>query len=65
MKAAYLIRDTMKVIGAEGLPPAGFAIFYDDLRKPTCGGTGHTMQVCNQHKVPWIDQRTWMVWLSE
>jgi hypothetical protein len=65
MKAAYLIRDTMKVVGAEGLPPANFAIFYDDLSKPVSGGTGHTMQVCNQHKVPWIDQRIWMQWLSE
>ncbi|MCU0404824.1 MAG: hypothetical protein MUE99_09795 [Chitinophagaceae bacterium] len=65
MKAAYLIRDTMKVVGAEGLPPANFAIFYDSLTKPMCGGTGHTMQVCIQNRVPWIDQKTWMLWLNE
>jgi hypothetical protein len=65
MKAAYLIRDTMKVIGAEGLPPANFALFYDSLTKPMSGGTGHTMQVCIQNKVPWVDQRIWMQWLDK
>ena len=65
MKAAYLIRDTMKVVGAEGLPSANFAIFYDSLTKPMSGGTGHTMQVCIQKNVPWIDQGTWMKWLEE
>lgn len=63
IKAAYLIRDTMKVVGAEGLPAASFAIFYDDLTKPMSGGTGHTMQVCIASRVPWIDQRTWVNWL--
>jgi hypothetical protein len=63
MKAAYLIRDTMKVIGAEGLPPAHFAVFYDDLNNPCTGGTGHTMQVCRQNKVPFVDQRVWFGWL--
>jgi hypothetical protein len=63
IKAAYLIRDTMKVLGAEGLPPANFAIFYDDLANPMSGGTGHTMQVCNAACVPWIDQKVWMGWL--
>lgn len=63
MKAAYLIRDTMKVVGAEGLPAANFAIFYDSLTKPLSGGTGHTMHVCIQNNVPWIDQRIWMNWL--
>ena len=65
MKAAYLIRDTMKVVGAEGLPAANFAIFYDSLTKPMTGGTGHTMQVCIQNQVPWIDQQTWLAWLNE
>jgi hypothetical protein len=65
MKAAYLIRDTMKVMGAEKLPAANFAIFYDSLTKPMSGGTGHTMQVCIQNNVPLIDQHTWMHWLNE
>jgi len=64
MKAAYLIRDTLKVVGAEGLPAANFAIFYDSLNKPMSGGTGHTMQVCKQNQVPLIDQRIWMTWLA-
>jgi hypothetical protein len=63
MKAAYLIRDTMKVVGAEGLPAAAFAIFYDDLKNPATGGTGHTIQVCRQNNVPFIDQQTWFQWL--
>jgi hypothetical protein len=63
MKAAYLIRDTMKVIGAENLPPAHFAIFYDDLNKPETGGTGHTIQVCRQNEVPFVDQKVWFGWL--
>jgi hypothetical protein len=63
IKAAYLIRDTMKVVGADGLPAANFAIFYDDLANPMSGGTGHTMQVCNAARVPWIDQKIWMGWL--
>lgn len=65
IKAAYLIRDTMKVVGAEGLPAANFAIFYDSLHKPMSGGTGHTMQVCIANQVPYIDQKTWMKWLPE
>ena len=46
-----------------GILPANFAIFYDDLRKPEQGGTGHTMLMCKEKKVPYIDQRTWMKWL--
>lgn len=63
MKAAYIIRDTVKVIGAEGIPPASFGIFYDDLSKPGTGGTGHTMSVCREAGIPLIDQRVWMAWL--
>lgn len=64
IKAAYLIRDTVKVIGTREIPPATFGIFYDDLDKPEQGGTGHTMKVCRNNNVPLIDQRVWFHWLS-
>ena len=63
IKAAYIIRDTVKAIGAEGIKPATFGIFYDDLANPKEGGTGHTMNVCEQNHIPVIDQRTWENWL--
>jgi hypothetical protein len=63
IKAAYIIRDTVKVIGAENVRPATFGIFYDDLTDPLAGGTGHTMRVCMQNNIPLIDQKTWFSWL--
>jgi hypothetical protein len=63
IKAAYILRDTVKVLGAAGLPAAGFAIFYDDLSDPGQGGTGHTMQVCRRNNVPLIDQGVWFEWV--
>lgn len=65
IKAAYIIRDTIKVIGTEEIKSANFGIFYDDLDKPKEGGTGHTMKVCEQNNIPIIDQKTWFKWLSE
>lgn len=65
IKAAYIIRDTVKAIGATGIQPATFGIFYDDLKNPLSGGTGHTMNVCVQNNIPIIDQRTWFKWLEE
>ncbi|MCZ2102214.1 MAG: hypothetical protein LC107_11820 [Chitinophagales bacterium] len=62
MKAAYIIRDTVKVLGSQTLPKAALGIFYDDLEKPQQGGTGHTMQVCTDNHVPMVDQRVWMEW---
>jgi hypothetical protein len=64
IKAAYIIRDTIKVIGTENIKPASFGIFYDDLANPKSGGTGHTMKVCEQNGVPVIDQRVWFEWLK-
>ena len=64
IKAAYIIRDTVKAIGTETIPPATFGIFYDDLSNPMSGGTGHTMQICNQNGIPIIDQNIWMKWLE-
>lgn len=65
-KGAYLIRDTVKVIGSStGISRASAAIFYDDLLKPKQGGTGHTMEVCERNGVEVIDQRVWMAWLRK
>jgi len=65
IKAAYIIRDTIKVIGTKGIKPATFGIFYDDLDKPKQGGTGHTMKLCEQNNIPIIDQKIWFKWLTE
>jgi hypothetical protein len=64
IKAAYIIRDTIKAIGADDISPASFGIFYDDLTKPKEGGTGHTMNVCEQNNIPIINQIVWMRWLE-
>ena len=64
LKAAYIIRDTVKVLGASGISPASFGIFYDDLDDPMSGGTGHTMSVCKENNVPLIDQRVWFEWVG-
>jgi hypothetical protein len=63
--AAYIIRDTIKVIGAGDIKPATFGIFYDDLENPRTGGTGHTMNVCEHNDVPLVDQKTWFRWLEK
>ena len=64
IKAAYLLRDTVKVTGTNsGIPKATFAIFYDDLENPWQGGTGHTMMVCKNTGVPFINQTVWKSWV--
>jgi len=65
IKAAYIIRDTIKAIGTDEIKPATFGIFYDDLDNPIAGGTGHTMNVCEQNNIPIIDQKIWFKWLTE
>ena len=62
MKASYIIRDTIKVIGVNSIGVATFGIFYDDLENPKTGGTGHTINVCEQNGIPVIDQRIWLNW---
>ena|SRR5690554_2656044 len=64
MKAAYLIRDTVKVVGTPEIGPATFGIFYDDLENPRTGGTGHTMKVCDELGVPMVNQEVWFEWLK-
>lgn len=65
IKAAYIIRDTIKAIGTNQILPATFGIFYDDLTNPQTGGTGHTMNVCIENNIPIIDQKTWFSWLNK
>ncbi len=65
IKAAYIIRDTIKAIGTKEIKPATFGIFYDDLENPMTGGTGHTMQVCARNGIPIINQSVWFGWLAE
>jgi len=62
-KAAYLIRDTVKVLGTSEIPRAWFGIFYDDLENPLQGGTGHTISVCRENGVETIDQKIWLNWI--
>lgn len=64
IKAAYIIRDTVKVLGTETIKPASFGIFYTDLNDPDSGGTGHTMNVCRLKNIPLIDQKVWFKWLK-
>ncbi len=63
IKAAYIIRDTVKAIGTTDISPANFGIFYDDLSHPMQGGTGHTMDVCQKNDIPIINQTVWLEWL--
>ena len=63
-KGAYLVRDTLKVTGAQdlGLRPATAAIFYADPDDPFSGGTGHTIRVCLRQGVPFVLQDVWGKW---
>jgi hypothetical protein len=63
IKAAYIIRDTIKVIGTSEVRPANFAIFYEDFSNPNTGGTGHTMDICKENGVKFIDQSVWGEWV--
>jgi hypothetical protein len=65
-KAAYLLRDTLKVTGCSesGLAPATFGIFNVNSANPLGGGTGHTIRVCLQCSVPVVTQAVWREWLS-
>ncbi|MCK5803430.1 MAG: hypothetical protein KAI66_11380 [Lentisphaeria bacterium] len=66
-KARYILRDTIKVIGAEesSLSPATAGIFYVNPDDPMKGGTGHTIRVCQEHNVPIAFQDEWMKWSTK
>jgi hypothetical protein len=59
VKVAFIIRDTIKVVGVFDYLPLSFGIFYDDLSAPKSGGTGHTMEVCKHRNVPYINLTVW------
>lgn len=63
-KSRYILRDTVKVIGAAeaGLAPATAGIFYVNAAEPAKGGTGHTVRVCRNHAVPVAMQAEWTTW---
>lgn len=63
IRAAYILRDTIKVLGSAEIRPATLGIFYDDLEDPRSGGTGHTMKVCEEIGIQVIDQEYWSTWL--
>jgi hypothetical protein len=65
IKAAYIIRDTIKAIGTNEIRPATIGVFYDDLTAPKQGGTGHTMMICENNNIPIINQEVWFAWLHE
>jgi len=65
-KAAYLIRDTLKVAGSNsGLEKPICGIFYVDSGDPLSGGTGHTIRVCRNEGVPVVFQKDWMDWIPQ
>ncbi len=63
-KAGYLLRDTLKVTGADELElnKATFGIFYVNAADPMKGGTGHTIRVCKTLDTPVAFQDEWMQW---
>ena len=63
-KSCYILRDTIKVIGAKqlSLDPASIGIFYVKAIDPMNGGTGHTIRVCQKKGVPVVFQDEWMKW---
>lgn len=64
VKADYLIRDTLKVIGnGADLPKPICALFYVNPADPMEGGTGHTLRVCSMKSVPVVLQNDWQTWI--
>jgi hypothetical protein len=62
-KVAYIMRNSVKVLGFNHLPPTTVALFYDDLNCPEDGGTGFTIKTCREHQIPLFKQDIWMEWL--
>jgi hypothetical protein len=64
-RAAYLLRDTLKVVGSEeaDLAPATAGLFYVNESDPLTGGTGHTVRVCLERGVPVVFQAVWRCWV--
>lgn len=65
IKGAYIIRDTVKVLGTQArIPPISVGLFYEDLNNPMKGGTGHTQRVCLDNNIPLFNQETYFSWLE-
>jgi len=63
VKADYLIRDTLKVLGnGADVPKPICALFYVNPEDPMEGGTGHTIRVCRMEGVPVVFQNDWETW---
>ena len=63
-KSVYLIRDTMKVTGhTDKFPVPVAALFYVDPADSNSGGTGHTIRVCRENRIPVVFQDEWEKWL--
>ena len=62
-KQEGITKESLDVKGLE-FKKANFAIFYDDLKKPKSGGTGHTMKVCEENGLSYINQTVWFEWLN-
>lgn len=64
MKARYILRDTLKVVGEPklGLAPATCGLFFTHRASPDSGGTGHTIRVCRHLSVPAYSQDDWFDW---
>ena len=65
IKAAYILRDTAKVLGCGDWGPATAGVFYDDLSNPESGGTGHTIALCRYYDIPVFNQEIWFAWLNQ
>lgn len=63
-KMDYILRDTLKVMGAldSKIFQAIAGIFYVNPDDPMKGGTGHTIRVCRDLGVPVAFQDEWMKW---
>lgn len=59
-KFSYLLRDTLKVLGAPelGFTPATVGLFY--VNDPNKGGTARTLRVCRENGVLALTQETWL-----
>ena len=65
-KLRYLLRDTLKVMGSRKLQlaPTTCGIFYVNESKLISGGTEHTIRVCEQSRLPVLNQAVWREWVA-
>lgn len=64
-QAACLSRDTLKVTGIpKKLTPPIAALFWIDPADPEAGGTGHTIRVFRNARIPTVFQNEWKTWLT-